>query len=355
MRCLRSITDIQQLAHVYLSMDNYNILDDELKKNFNIDIKEVTSKNADFKQDYMIHIMSPVKTLSLEEIKRTYELLEKEITSAFKFDTSKIDIDKYKSRKIVKKGLDYRFSATETQFVSDENRPYSFYSVIFEISKYLNVSPIKIEGILEGCSNCNEIVNLVSDYNELLYDELIPAIFNYLYDLKEKTETKEKTVPLIRYPKGYDHFVFRSTEKLTIEKNDPLVRKYSSKSFHTDRYCFDSEPEKKLFIDLLESDEVEEVYFTGMFTGSENGLSVQYIDPESNLIRNYYPDILVYYKDGSIEIIEVKGDNKIDDRVVEAKAFAALDLAEHSKMDYDMVASSTIMNGQYKIKPKCKN
>ena len=92
-----------------------------------------------------------------------------------------------------------------------------------------------------------------------------------------------------------------------------------------------------------------------MFTGSENGLSVQYIDHESNLIRNYYPDILVYYKDGSIEIIEVKGDNKIDDRVVEAKAFAALDLAEHSKMDYDMVASSTIMNGQYKIKAKGKN
>lgn len=189
----------------------------------------------------------------------------------------------------------------------------------------------------------------------MLYDELIPAIFNYLYDLKEKTETKEKTVPLIQYPKGYDHFVFRSTEKLTIERNDPLVKKYSSKSFHTDRYCFDSEPEKKLFFDLLESDEVEEVYFTGMFTGSENGLSVQYIDPESNLIRNYYSDILVYYKDGSIEIIEVKGDNKIDDRVVEAKAFAALDLAEHSKMDYDMVASSRIMNGQYKIKPKGKN
>lgn len=355
MRCLRSITDIQQLAHVYLSMDNYNILDDELKKNFNIDIKEVTSKNADSKQDYMIRIMSPVKTLSLEEIKRTYELLEKEITSAFKFDISKIDIDKYKSRKIVKKGLDDRFSATETKFVSDENRPYSFYSIVFEISKYLNVSPIKIEEILEGCSNHDEIVGLISDYNELLYDELIPAIFNYLYDLKEKTETKEKMVPLIQYPKGYDHFVFRSTEKLTIERNDPLVKKYSSKSFHTDRYCFDSEPEKRLFFDLLESDEVEEVYFTGMFTGSENGLSVQYIDPESNLIRNYYPDILVYYKDGSIEIIEVKGDNKIDDRVVEAKAFAALDLAEHSKMDYDMVASSTIMNGQYKIKPKGKN
>lgn len=107
-----------------------------------------------------------------------------------------------------------------------------------------------------------------------------------------------------------------------------------------------------MFIDLLEANEVEEVYFTGMFTGLGNGLSVQYIDVKSNLIRNYYPNILVYYKDGSIEIIEVKSDNKIDDRVVETKVLATLDLAEHPKMDYDMVASSTIMSRQYKIKSK---
>ena len=43
MRCLRSITEMQQLAHVYLSLDNYKILDDELRKNFNVDIMTVTS------------------------------------------------------------------------------------------------------------------------------------------------------------------------------------------------------------------------------------------------------------------------------------------------------------------------
>ena len=53
-------------------------------------------------------------------------------------------------------------------------------------------------------------------------------------------------------------------------------------------------------MDLLSSDNVEEVYFTGMFTGSENGLTVQYIDPDSNVIRHYYPDILVFYKDGNL-------------------------------------------------------
>ena len=33
-----------------------------------------------------------------------------------------------------------------------------------------------------------------------------------------------------------------------------------------------------------------------------------------------------------MEIIEVKGDNKIDDSVVEAKAYAAMDLAEKKEL-----------------------
>lgn len=354
MRCLRSITETQKLAHVYLSNENYMILDDELKKNFNVDISTVSGGSVKEKIDYLIKIVEPVKTLNLEEIKRSYDLVERKPTTPFKFDISKIDLEKYKSKMIIKMGLDDKFKERETEFISDENRPYSKYSISFEVSRYLNLDPIYINGILESSGTFDEIEKTISSYNDILFDELIPAVFNYLYDLKEKTETKTKTVPLIKYPKDADHFVFRSTDKLTIEMNDPLIKKYTSKSFHTDRYCFDSEPEKQLFIDLLKSDVVKEVYFTGMFTGSENGLSVQYIDPESNLIRNYYPDILVYYEDGSIEIIEVKGDNKIDDRVVEAKAFAALDLAQHSKMDYDMVASSAIMNGEYKIKPKGK-
>jgi len=57
-----------------------------------------------------------------------------------------------------------------------------------------------------------------------------------------------------------------------------------------------------------------------------------------------------YYKDGSIEIIEVKGDNKVDDKVLEAKAYAAMELAEHPKMEYRLEKSSDIMAGRVQIK-----
>ena len=44
MRCLRKITDEQLTATVYLSKENMDILDDELKKNFRTSIEELVVK-----------------------------------------------------------------------------------------------------------------------------------------------------------------------------------------------------------------------------------------------------------------------------------------------------------------------
>lgn len=351
MRCLRSITDMQQKAHVYLSKENLNILNDELQKNFNVTIKQVTTKDPSAKKDFSITIVPPVKMLTLEELKKHYTLTKKDNTNIpFVLYADTIDVDRYKVKKYIKKGIDDRFAMTAQEIESVENIPMSLYEIVFETSRYLNENPLVIEEILKTNTDLDKVVSLISKYNDILYDVLIPKVFNYLYDVEENIETISKNVPLIKNLPGQDHFIFRSTDNMTIERNNAHCIKYSGKSFHTDKYCFDSEPEKRLFIELLESDNVKEVYFTGMFTGSENGLNVQYIDPFSNVIRHYYPDILVYYQDGSIEVIEVKGDNRIDDAEVEAKAFAMMTLAEKSGMSYDIVRSSDIMNGIYKIK-----
>ena len=344
MRCMRQITDEQQRAHIYLSKENYEVLDDELNKNFNISIEELKESKGD-KQNYFVKIIPPVKMLKLEEIKKTYDLVEKDREYLFDINLDSIDLEKYKSKKITKHGISGSYGEVETEIVSEENRKYSPYSVVFEVARYLNRSPIEISEILNDSGKMNEICDLVSKYNGILYDEIIPAVFYYLYETKEKVDTITKEVPLIKYRKDMEYFTFRSKRELVVNVNDANVKQYSKKSFHVDSYCFDSAPEKRMFLMLLENDDVEEVYFTGMFTGSENGLSVQYIDPNSNIVRNYYPDLLIFYKSGKVEIAEVKGDNKIDDKEVEAKAYAAMELAEHSKMDYNLYKSSEIMGG----------
>ena len=358
MRCLRSITEIQQKARVYLSKDNFNILDEELQKNFNLNIATVNSSGAPLKTEYLVKIVEPVITLNLSEIKKTYNIRRRSVDlTHYSIDLSKIDLEKYKSTKTVKEGLDTRQRLKVEEFVSETNHKYSKYQIIYEVARYLNEygNVLDVEQILENTSNFDEIVDLVSKYNGILYDELIPSIFNYLYWIEEKVEKEDKHVPLIKYPNGVDHFTFRSTKDLTIQKDENLVKTYSSKSFHTDRYCFDSKPEEQLFLDLIVDKNVDKIYFTGMFIGKENGLSVQYIDPESNVIRTYYPDFLVYYKDGSIDVIEVKGDNMIDSKEVQAKAEAMLETALYSdKMDYKIIKSSDIMHNRYRDGDKIK-
>lgn len=115
------------------------------------------------------------------------------------------------------------------------------------------------------------------------------------------------------------------------------------KTFHADTYCFDSKPELECFWQYAESDKVKEVYFTGMFTSGQGDLSIQYYDPEAQRIRSYYPDFVARMADGKLQLIEVKGDDRIDDVVVKAKSDAAAEMATESDVDYIMYPSSMIM------------
>ncbi|MDR1928008.1 MAG: Tn7 transposase TnsA N-terminal domain-containing protein [Oscillospiraceae bacterium] len=71
-----------------------------------------------------------------------------------------------------------------------------------------------------------------------------------------------------------------------------------------------------------------------------------YIDPESRRIRQYYPDFFAEMSDGTYELIEVKGDDKIEDSVVIAKAEAAREMAVASGVEYKMYAGSVIMKSR---------
>ena len=61
-------------------------------------------------------------------------------------------------------------------------------------------------------------------------------------------------------------------------------------------------------------------------------------------LRQYYPDFLAKMADGSYQLIEVKGDNMIDDAVVNAKKAAAEEMALASGVEYLMYAGSEVCN-----------
>ncbi len=84
-----------------------------------------------------------------------------------------------------------------------------------------------------------------------------------------------------------------------------------------------------------------------MLTHGQTDFYVQYIDPDSHSIRSYYPDFLFQKEDGTYVIVEVKGDNKIDDPVVLAKKQFAEQMATASGMSYKIIKGSELETGNY--------
>ena len=216
MRCLRKLTDEQLKATVFLSKENLDTLDEELRNNYNMEIKDLGQSSDKKKNSYKVRVLPPPRSIKMKRIWHEYSLIEKEYSEPIDFKVSEIDDAKYESK---------------------------------------------------------------------------------MYE----------------------------------------------KSFHADTYCFDSKPEKECFLQYISSKKVKEIYFTGMFTANQGDLFVQYYDPESKRIRQYYPDFLAKMNDGSYQLIEVKGDNMIDDEVVKAKAEAAEEMSVASGMKYVMYAGSVLM------------
>lgn len=351
MRCLRQITEAQQCAIVRLSKDNLDILDAELHKNFRVSIGDINSTGkTTTKQLYQVRLMKS-KKLHLTRISHKYDLLEKKYSAPIDFKLGEVDYDKYASHVYEKASLtDDRTIKKEVVDIKDRV-VYTRYMLAAEVARYLNISPVFADRILSECVDGADVVTeTVSKYNEVLTDIVIPTIFNTLYEVKRSVITEDREVDLLRLPEGKEYYEFLADENLVALQNEAQFEKKDKsgiaakdKSFHTDTYCFDSKPEKECFLQYVFSDRVKEVYFTGMFTSKYNGLLIQYIDPETNAIRSYYPDFITTLDDGTIQIIEVKGDNMIDDKVVGAKALAAEEMASESKMQYLMLPSTKVM------------
>jgi hypothetical protein len=234
-----------------------------------------------------------------------------------------------------------------------QKREFSRITLVAEVSRYLNLRPLMIEDILSSSKEgLDELVEITNEFNELLYDEIIPRLFRSLYDLEESEHTEEHEVELIKAPPNGYYEITAAKDKI-VRMNDCVKLDERSKSFHLDTYCFDSGSERDLFWDLLREQRVRKIYFTGMLTHGQSDFFIQYIDPESNTVRSYYPDFIFLRdeNDGTERyvIVEVKADNQIEDTVVIAKKEFASQVAVASGMDYRIIKSSDADEHRYRL------
>ncbi len=343
MRCLRQISEVQQSGKVYLSQENVQILEKELEENLRLSITDLNNA-GDNRETVEVRIVPPPVKIKLKRVRRLHQLIEKEIENEIYFGLEKIDTSRYE---IIRRERDIRnlekvvSKVTVTEI--KETRVFSELTLVAEIARYLYLSPLKVRELLNfSTEGIEEIIKSVNKYNEILYDHLIPKLFNELYRLDEYEKKEDIELELIKQPKDKDYYQVKVKKGLRANRDDAMFKAFADKSFHLDNYCFDSKPENDLFWNLLTSKKIKKVWFTGMLTHGQTDFAINYIDPESHALRSYYPDFLVQMLDDSYTLIEVKGDNMIDNAIVRAKADYASQLAASSDMRYKLIKSSEV-------------
>lgn len=340
MRCLRQIGDYQHTAYLYFSNENMDILNNELKENFNISLDDMAGTNDSNIAE--VRLVPPPIKVTVKKIRKLYQMKKKTLANNVDLQLETVDVEKYRIKK-TRRSIDNLSTvvghAEDISEVKDQ-RHFSPFTLVAEIARYLQMSPVEIKGIMSSAKeSIEDVCTRVNEFNELLYDEVIPRLFKELYDIVEFKHEEDQVLELVKDPKekGMDFYQVKYKHGLLASYNSDEYKDYREKSFNVDNYCFDSKPEIEMFWTLLKDERLTKVWFTGMLTAGQTDFAINYIDPESNAVRSYYPDFLIQKKDGSYVIIEVKGDHMIDDAVVQAKKEYAQQIASSSKMEYVIV------------------
>lgn len=341
MRCMRQIGDYQHTALLFFSQENMDILDKELQENFNITLEDMSSA-GEKKNIAEVRLMYPSVKIEVKKIKKLFQMNKRHLAEHVDLKLEEVDLSKYKIT-VTKRSIEELSKVVGAkQDISNikEQRKFSVFTLVGEIARYLNMSPLELKAIMLTLTESLEsICAKVNEHNELLYDEVIPRLFKEIYEVKEYTNEEKVSLELVKDPhnKGEEFYSVSYKDGLLASYYDDKYKSYRDKTFNVDNYCFDSKPESEMFWNLINDNRLEKVWFTGMLTAGQTEFVINYIDPESNTVRSYYPDFLVQKEDGSFIIIEVKGDHMIDNAVVQAKKEYAKQIASASSMEYMIV------------------
>jgi len=329
-RCLRQAPGNSRPARIYLSQDNFGILDRQLQETYGTTIAELNRERQETETITITLRKTAIPPLLVTQTRRTVARVKKAS-------------DRLALRK---PQLEVTGLVRRTFALADQE---STASVLLQTDGS-TVVPLEDEsaGIyaaavsLAGC--CHVDLWMVYDELKRLYEgEDIPYI--HIADLSRQIETQtrayetkvekvERALALVKtagFDKGLDkagaevwtaEIIYpRDKERLLLSWESLRERYPSDLSFHDDPYRFDSNPEKNFLEQLLahldkKPSDIAEVYFTGGLTASDKtDFFVDYKDLKGKW-RRYTPDFIVRTKPGEGEkqgkalIVEIKSEHE---------------------------------------------
>ena len=320
-RCLRQVPNNTMKARIYLSKDNYGVLNSQLKETFGESLHILETKQQELDEAKLILRKFEIRPLLLktkiqkiikDESGKTVELKLLKPENTKKIATKTI----YDVREIegVKKAL--LASRVETIQL---NEPFlDIYEAAVDIAKVYRLDPGVILSSLrqvypEGEIEASDLTGLKKQIEDQRRSYKI---------VEEETEIPIRIVK----PEGFDKeeiegkVVFTSTIRYRKSKSDLLVKYEQMQennkrelSFHYSPYNMDSNPEKDFFTKLLialneNPDDVEDIYFTGAITDLKKTDFLFEYKNKNGKHSSYTPDFVIVKNNGQILIVEVKGE-----------------------------------------------
>jgi hypothetical protein len=312
-RCLRSIGDNSTLARIFLSKENYKVLDRELKQNFATSASELGATD----QKTIGHELKVEKRKTVK-VKKVL----KEIVAVKSVDVEHIVID-FKSFKpseyqsFVSEGGIFvnegRAGYSEARMVRElkEEFNFTFYEIAELINRHTHLPCATIDNIIAGSGKTRDVFVKEANKTPALIPFVIQEILKGAYQYEEKTKTIEEELELTKlYP--FKISVQRGQNSLVVYREQEEEDGHKSRlGFHINPYNFDAGDEKDLFRylrDFLDKNEaIVDIYFTGgVVDASHNDFYFEYYSPEKKRIARYFPDFLVETTKGRYLVVEVK-------------------------------------------------
>jgi hypothetical protein len=363
-RCLRQIHGNPYKARIYLSMDNFNILDRQLQETYGESLSELNRIRNDLVRSRIVLRKLDIPPLAVTKVIRKVIKSKKGIEP--------ITLSKPKSAKgpILQKRI----------YVMAEQQ--STERILHQIG-----DSIEIDQIPEIVDSYTAAVELSKNYRLdfwHVYDQLKALYGNEeisqaeLYALAEqiekatgryeiKEETVEQALALVKLDGFEKETQSDGTELYTAEiiypkDKEHLIAKLSDwkdKSgnfgFHYCPYNFRSKPEQNFFETMLEHlklepDDIEDIYFTGSICDpAKTDFYIEYKD-QNGQIHNYTPDFIVRKKagkgrrkgTGKVYIVEIKKEHDRNHVIdgqngLKAESFKKLERVNPDRIRYEMI------------------
>src|SRR3989338_3844640 len=329
-RCLRRIGDNQTKANIFLSKENYKILDKELKNNFASSISELNTQE----QKMVEHTLEVEKRKTIKVKKVLKEILAVQEANA---ENIKVDFKKFKPERYqsfvseggIFLGDEGNAGYSEVRAVRkiEDKNDFTFYEIAEIINRYTHLSCIVISSIISSSKKRDEFVKMTNE-NFALVPFIVQEILKSAYKYEEKTEILEEELELTKlFP--FKISVQQGRNTLVVYKETEAEEGRKGRiGFHINPYAFDSSDEKDLFRYLrsvLEKKEtIKDIYFKGARVcadPSRTDFYFEYWSPEQKRMGRYFPDFLIETSKERFLVIETKGGDEQADYEANKKSY----------------------------------